>query len=96
MIALADLVREEAKETVTALKNKGINFNHAHWLTIKRLHIGLPKQLGIDEVHAEVLPDDKSRQVKNIQLEGRKVAMVGDGINDAPALAQAERRDCDW
>ncbi|AOT00613.1 copper-translocating P-type ATPase [Exiguobacterium sp. U13-1] len=89
MIALADLVREEAKETVTALKNKGINSimltgdnkKVAHWVA---------KQLGIDEVHAEVLPDDKSRQVKNIQLEGRKVAMVGDGINDAPALAQAD------
>lgn len=89
MIALADLVREEAKETVTALKNKGINSimltgdnkKVAHWVA---------KQLGIDEVHAEVLPDDKSRQVKNIQLKGRKVAMVGDGINDAPALAQAD------
>ncbi|WP_313490251.1 heavy metal translocating P-type ATPase [Exiguobacterium sp.] len=89
MIALADLVREEAKETVTALENKGINSimltgdnkKVAHWVA---------KQLGIDEVHAEVLPDDKSRQVKNIQLEGRKVAMVGDGINDAPALAQAD------
>ncbi|RDB32005.1 copper-translocating P-type ATPase [Exiguobacterium sp. RIT594] len=89
MIALADLVREEAKETVTALKNKGINSimltgdnkKVAHWVA---------KQLGIDEVHAEVLPDDKSRQVKNIQSEGRKVAMVGDGINDAPALAQAD------
>ena len=89
MIALADLVREEAKETVTALKNRDINSimltgdnkKVAHWVA---------KQLGIDEVHAEVLPDDKSRQVKNIQSEGRKVAMVGDGINDAPALAQAD------
>ncbi len=89
MIALADLVREEAKDTVTELKNRGIrsimltgdNEKVAQWVA---------KQLGIDEVYAEVLPDDKSRQVKTIQAEGRKVGMVGDGINDAPALAQAD------
>jgi len=89
MIALADMVREEARDTVSALRERGVrsimltgdNRKVAHWVA---------DQLGIDEVYAEVLPDDKSRQVKKIQAEGRKVGMVGDGINDAPALAQAD------
>ncbi|WP_034770846.1 heavy metal translocating P-type ATPase [Exiguobacterium marinum] len=89
MIAMADLVREEAKETVEALREKGIrsimltgdNEKVAHWVA---------GQLGIDDVYAEVLPDDKANQVKDVQKDGSKVAMVGDGINDAPALAQAD------
>ncbi|ACQ70189.1 copper-translocating P-type ATPase [Exiguobacterium sp. AT1b] len=89
MIAMADLVREEAKDTVEALHEKGIrsimltgdNEKVAHWVA---------RQLGIDDVYAEVLPDDKANQVKDIQKDGSKVAMVGDGINDAPALAQAD------
>lgn len=89
MIAMADLVREEAKETVEALREKGIrsimltgdNEKVAHWVA---------RQLGIDDVYAEVLPDDKANQVKDVQKDGSKVAMVGDGINDAPALAQAD------
>lgn len=89
MIALADMVREEAKETVEALREKGIrsimltgdNEKVAHWVA---------SQLGMDEVYAEVLPDDKASQVKDVQADGSKVAMVGDGINDAPALAQAD------
>ncbi|MEK4649514.1 heavy metal translocating P-type ATPase [Exiguobacterium sp. FSL W8-0210] len=89
MVALADLVREEAKKTVQELKQKGIqsimltgdNRKVASWVA---------SQLEIDQVYAEVLPDDKSRQVKQVQAEGKKVGMVGDGINDAPALAQAD------
>lgn len=89
MIALADMVRSEAKETVRALKDRGVrsimltgdNRKVADWVA---------SQLHIEEVYAEVLPDDKSRQVQNVQADGSKVAMVGDGINDAPALAQAD------
>ena len=89
MIALADMVRDEAKETVRALKDRGVrsimltgdNRKVADWVA---------SQLHIEEVYAEVLPDDKSRQVQTVQADGSKVAMVGDGINDAPALAQAD------
>ncbi|WP_251136468.1 copper-translocating P-type ATPase [Exiguobacterium sp. s122] len=89
MIALADIVRDEARETIRALHDRGIrsimltgdNEKVANWVA---------SQLQMDEVYAEVLPDDKSRQVQTVQADGSKVAMVGDGINDAPALAQAD------
>ncbi|MEI3605706.1 heavy metal translocating P-type ATPase [Pseudogracilibacillus sp. SE30717A] len=89
MIALADIIRESAKEAISKLKEKGVhsimltgdNKKVAHWVA---------KQLDIDEVYAEVLPDDKANQVKEIQSKGWKVAMTGDGVNDAPALATAD------
>ncbi|MBM7599840.1 Cu2+-exporting ATPase [Virgibacillus halotolerans] len=89
MIALADMVRETAKEAIAALKNNGI---HSIMLTGDNQKVAnwVAKQLDIDEVYAEVLPNDKADQVKKIQKKGWKVAMTGDGINDAPALATAD------
>lgn len=89
MVALADMVRETAKEAVASLKDEEI---HSIMLTGDNQKVAdwVAKQLGIDEVYAEVLPDDKANQVKTIKEKGWKVAMTGDGVNDAPALATAD------
>jgi heavy metal translocating P-type ATPase len=87
-IQIADTLRAEAKESVAALHALGLR---TVLLTgdAKAVAESIAKEVGIDVVHAEVLPDQKSEVIKQLVSSGRKVAMVGDGINDAPALMQA-------
>src|SRR5215208_3488574 len=89
LIAIADAARETAADAVSALNALGIRpvmITGDNRQTAERI-AGV---LGIDEVLAEVLPADKAAKVAELQAQGRKVAMVGDGVNDAPALAQAD------
>ncbi len=87
-IGIADTLRPEAKQSVAALHSLGIR---TVILTgdAKGVAESIAKEVGIDVIHAEVLPDQKSEVIRELVRSGRKVAMVGDGINDAPALMQA-------
>jgi len=87
-IGIADTLRPEAKQSVAALHSLGIR---TVLLTgdAKVVAESIAKEVGIDVIHAEVLPDQKSEVIRQLVSSGRKVAMVGDGINDAPALMQA-------
>ena len=87
--AVADPIKESTAEAIAALKQTGVRMVMLTGDSRSTAEV-VARQLGIQEVLAEVLPEDKAGHIKRLQTEGRKVAMAGDGINDAPALAQAD------
>ena len=89
IIAVADILKEEAGEVIKSLKKEGLEI----WMLTgdnERTARAIAKQVGIENIMAQILPQNKALKVQELQKQGKRVAMVGDGINDAPALAQAD------
>jgi Cu+-exporting ATPase len=89
LIAVADRLKPEAREVVSAIRALGLD---VHMLTgdARATAEAIAREAGIDRIQAEVLPEDKTGAIRRLQEAGALVAMIGDGINDAPALAQAD------
>jgi Cu+-exporting ATPase len=89
-VGVADMIKESSKEAIGKMKDMGLD---VYMITgdNERTANAIARKVGLDEKHvfAQVLPEDKAKQVKDLQAKGKKVAMVGDGVNDAPALTQA-------
>lgn len=90
VICIADPLRAEAKQTLHALRELGIGHHVMLTGDSEICARSVANELGIDEYHAQVLPEDKSRFIEDLKAQGHTVAMVGDGINDSPALAAAD------
>ncbi len=90
IISIADTIRDKAKDTIDNLRSEGIE--HLVMLTGDNKHTAkiVGEQLGMDSIYAELLPEDKAVKVKECMGKGMKLAMLGDGVNDAPALATAD------
>ncbi|WP_413285907.1 heavy metal translocating P-type ATPase [Vibrio sp. MA40-2] len=89
IIAISDPIKKDSAQAISNLKSKGIDvilLSGDHQTVAEKI----AKEVGIEKTIANVLPDEKAKHIKKLQSKGRKVAMIGDGINDAPALAQAD------